>query len=360
MRGRACGGHRVRHVWGHTRFLFVASICLVATNTFSDEVIRRPLESGVFALGKDSGVYGLEVVGASRGVLAKYLAVESEGSAYAGRQSVFVPLNRLKAEAQRRVLLAVFERDAVTSDGWYHHTVFATETLWSVCALVTGNGQNYKQILGNPYNASLQSELDRGTTVLIPTAYLDRVMRQATPDRVPVPSDLREPTPDLASLDGALRYGSDKQGRFAAYTLKRGESLYTSVVARFTDYHENADILQACQLVATRSGIRDVTDIDTGREIRIPIDMLSSRYQPKGTAERDEYEKVMVEAKRLRNTVGRSQGLSGVVVILDAGHGGQDPGTRYTPGGLYEDEINYDITSRIKALLETETSATYI
>jgi len=354
-------GDLVLHVRGKTFFFLSALACALAPDVRADEVIRRPLESGVYAMGKDGLVFGLEVIaaqgGATQRVLAKYLAIESEWGAYRGRTGTFVPISRLKAEHQRRVLLAVFERDAVTAEGWYHQTAFGSETLWAVCALITGNGANHTQILADPYNGSLPATLPRGTTVLIPAKFLDKTMRQVTPDRVPAPSLFQEPAPDLASLDGALRYGKDGEGGYASYILKRGESLYTSVVARFTDFHENADILKACELVAARSRIRDVTDIDAGHEIRIPIDMLSSRYQPKGTAERDEFDKVMAEAQRFKSNPIRSQGLAGVVVILDPGHGGNDPGTQYSRGGLHEDEINYDIACRIKALLERETSA---
>lgn len=340
-------------------FLGVA-FCLSAT---ADEVVRRPLESGVYALGKDGNHFGLEVVaaqgGATQRVLAKYLAVESEWTAYRSRTSVFVPIARLKAEYQRKVLLSVFERDAVTAEGWYHQTVFGSETMVAICTLITGNGGNYSQVLGNSYNVNLPSTLPRGTTVLIPATFLDSVMRQVTPDRVPVPSLFSEPTAELAtlSLDGLLTYGRDGQGDYASYRIRKGESLYTSVVARFTDFRENADVLSACQLVAQRSGVRNVRDIDTGREIRIPVDMLSARYQPKGSAERVEYDQVLKEAERLRGNIGRTQNLAGVVVILDPGHGGNDPGTQFSRAGLHEDEINYDIMCRVKALLETETAA---
>lgn len=342
-------------------FFAGAAICLAVHTAHADEVIRRPLESGVYALGKEGGHFGLEVVaaqgGATQRVLAKYLAVESEWTAYRSRSSAFVPLSRLKAIYQRKVLLAVFERDAVNADGWYHQTVFGSETLWTICALVTGNGSNYSQVLGNPYNANLPATLPRGTTVLIPAAFLDKVMREITPDRVPVPTLFSEPVAELASLDGLLTYGRDAQGDYATYRIRKGESLYTSVVARFTDFRENADMLAACELVAKRSSINDVRDIDTGREIRIPADMLSARYQPKGSADRVEYEKVIQEAQRLRGNQGQSKNLAGIVVILDPGHGGADPGTQHTRSGLHEDEINYDIMCRIKALLETETAA---
>ncbi len=339
-------------------FFVGVAFCLAAP---ADEVVRRPLESGVYAMGKDGNYFGLEVVaaqgGATQHVLAKYLAVESEWLAYRSRTSVFVPITRLKAEYQRKVLLSVFERDAVTAEGWYHQTVFGSETVVAICTLITGNGSNYSQVLGNPYNANLPTKLPRGTTVLIPAAFLDKVMRQVTPDRVPAPSLFSEPAAELASLDGLLTYGRDGQGEYASYRIRKGESLYTSVVARFTDFRENADVLSACQLVAQRSGVRDVRDIDTGREIRIPVDMLSARYQPKGSADRVEYDQVIKEAERLRGNIGRTQNLAGVVVILDPGHGGNDPGTQFSRGGLHEDEINYDIMCRVKALLETETAA---
>jgi len=349
-------------VRGRIVAIFAAlAICLFTGVTQADEVIRRPLESGVYALGKDGGHFGLEVVaaqgGATQRVLAKYLAVESEWVAYRSRSSAFVPLARLKTEYQRKVLLAVFERDAVNAEGWYHQTVFGSETLVTICALITGNGSNYSQVLSHPQNAALPSALPRGTTVLIPAAFLDKVMREITPDRVPAPSLFSEPVAELASLDGLLTYGRDNQGDYATYKIRKGESLYTSVVARFTDFRENADVLSACELVAQRSNIGDVRDIDAGREIRIPVDMLSARYQPKGSAERTEYDQVIKEAERLRGNVGRSQNLAGIVVILDPGHGGNDPGAQYSRGGLHEDEINYDIMCRVKLLLETETAA---
>ena len=47
--------------------------------------------------------------------------------------------------------------------------------------------------------------------------------------------------------------------------------------------------------------------------------------------------------------------LDGVVVILDAGHGGCDHGAYH--GTLYEDEITYDIVNRIRRELESTTRA---
>lgn len=325
------------------------------------EVIRRPLEPGVYALGKDGRTLGLEVIlpagRGAQGILSKYLGIESEWIRYRNRLNSFVPLLDLKADYQRRVLLAVYEHDYVDERGWMHEAVFDEETLWSICALITGNGNNYKEVVAHPANRGIPTTLHRGDRVLIPEHVLDAVMREPTPERVPRVDLPEEPAIELASLEDGLRYGSDRDGEFAAYTLKRGETIYGSVVARFTDIRDNADMIQACELIASRSQITDMRDIDAGRVIRIPVELLADRYRPQGTPERERYEAVLREAKRLKGDQGRSKDLSDVVVILDPGHGGKDTGAKHSRSGLYEDEINYDIVCRIKALLEQDTGA---
>ncbi|MCH7909800.1 MAG: N-acetylmuramoyl-L-alanine amidase [Candidatus Hydrogenedentes bacterium] len=99
-------------------------------------------------------------------------------------------------------------------------------------------------------------------------------------------------------------------------------------------------------------------EIGAGQNVYIPLYMLSDRYLPKGSAGREAYEATIREAAKLRTTRARSVDLSDVVVILDPGHGGTDPGAQHRRAGLYEDEINYDIVARIVRLLEQETGAT--
>ncbi len=342
--------------------LFVSSLaCVFPQVADAAEVIRRPLETGVYALARDGGTVGLEVVltqsANAQRVLAKYLAVESDWTQYRGRLNSFVPIAKLKPAYQRRVLLAVFERDAVDAQGWWHQVIFSSESTSTLCALLTGNSANARTVAAHPANNNIAATLHRGDIILIPAAALQKGFGEATPDRMVPRAAIREPQVELASLSDGLRFASDAQGPYAAYTLKKGETLYTAVAVRFTDFHDNADVLQACERIAQRSGIRDVRDIDTGRTILIPLDMLSARYQPRGTADRDSYDASLVEAQRLKGGQGLSRDLSDVVVILDPGHGGGDPGARYTRGGLYEDEINYDIVCRIKLLLEQETGA---
>jgi N-acetylmuramoyl-L-alanine amidase len=155
-----------------------------------------------------------------------------------------------------------------------------------------------------------------------------------------------------------LTFRSRGRKEYAVYKLRPGEALYTSVVVRFTDFGENKDILAACEVIQKESGIADVHDMRAGTEVYIPVEMLSDRFKPANSPDRQEYEAIAQEAARLRGQVS-TRNLEGVVVILDPGHGGKDQGTSMVKNGyrLYEDEINYDIVCRIKKLLEAQTQA---
>jgi len=157
--------------------------------------------------------------------------------------------------------------------------------------------------------------------------------------------------------DATLIYGKDDQGEYAAYPIQRGEAVYTSVVVRFTDYRTNEDIHEACKQVLARSGITDPRKIEPGEHIRIPLDMLSDRYWPKGSTERSNFDSMRVEAERQREQMVESKNLEGVVVIIDPGHGGEDSGAVHAESGLYEDELNYDMACRLKEILETKSRA---
>lgn len=328
---------------------------LSQAGTTDVEVIRKEIEPGVMARVKHGRNLGLEVRppagDRARPFLQKYLASQSEWTTYRNRLSVFIPLDRLKPEAQRAVILLVYEGDVVDELGWTHTVIDDRETLWSLCEWVTGRGTNYKTVMADPHNRLRSAALHRGQTILIPAALLSAVMKRHTAPRY------AQSPPERDVLDGKLDYASDSRGEHAIYRLRKGETLFTDVGVRFTDFTGNKDILKACKVIAERSGIKDVRDIDAGQKIYIPISMLSDRYLPEGSTGREEYKASLREAERLKTNQARSAGLAGVVVILDPGHGGNDPGARHAPTGLYEDELNYDIVCRIRALLQSETGA---
>lgn len=302
---------------------------------------------------------------AAEAYLAALLADPDSWETYAGKGRVSIRFAYLAPAVQREALLALFKRDYVTEDGWVHTVRVAArgegqETLFNLCEWLTGNGFNQAEVA--KANGLTTTTLSEGQRIVVPRELLSEVMRTPTPERAPRPQ-LPEPVPALASLDEyghLLTYHEDAEGRYALYHLQEGDaSLYTPVVVRFTDYRDNEDILAACDVVQQRSRIRDVTDMETGQPVKIPLEMLAVRYLPADAPQRLEYEATLAEAERLRGQQGRARNLAGVVVILDAGHGGKDPGATspHRAFQLYEDEINYDIACRARDLLLRTTAA---
>lgn len=293
---------------------------------------------------------------AAKGFLERYLTDPALWTSYRNRAAVAIPFAQLNPKTQRSALEALFPEDYVDKAGWWHVAPAggeaSTDVLWALTEWLTGVGTNYKKVLADARNRGVSMPLPPGRRILIPSALLKEVMQTPTPARL-VPADMTAP----AAANGELEYSSDAEGAYAVYRLKKGEALYSAVVVRFTDFGENEEIRRACDVVQRRSGIRDVRRMCAGQRVLIPLEMLSDRYQPVGSEERAAYEAVQQEAQRLQADRVRTKDLDGVVVILDAGHGGRDHGAPIEKLALYEDEINYDIMCRIKTILERETRA---
>lgn len=356
---------------------------------------------------------------AARPFIGRLLVDPGEWTTYRNRMTVAIPLEKLNWATRRVIFLALFPYDYVDESGWWHITGIEGETRieeWdAVARWFTGTAENEPRIRQAAPNRPLKGSLQRHQRVLIPKDLLAAPMRKpaartaptpapspaptpvpapqpptpkaATPadaDR-PVPAEAPAPAPaetpvpppsDVESqaaqenregegetaeppviLPEDLVFQTDAQGPVAEYRIKPGEALYTAVVVRFTDIRDHRDILEACRVIQQRSGIRDVRDIAAGQRIRIPLDMLSDRFQPQGSERREAYEATVAEADRLRQQHVKSEDLSGIVVVLDPGHGGRDYGAAATASNLYEDEIAYDIACRLKGLLEARTQA---
>jgi N-acetylmuramoyl-L-alanine amidase len=162
------------------------------------------------------------------------------------------------------------------------------------------------------------------------------------------------PPPPVAEGAEELSYGSDRDGRYAIYRLKRGEALYSAVVVRYTGRVDVQDVNDLAAQIARRSGIAEVTNIPVGYKVRVPLDLLLPEYLPRDDERRLAWERQHAEIARYTN-VARSLDLQGVAVILDAGHGGRDIGASHN--GVWEHDYVYDIMCRIKVILETRTRA---
>ncbi len=282
-----------------------------------------------------------------------------------------IPAACLEESQRRAALAAIFPADTIESEGWRHQVGLPdaggrVETLWRVAEWFTGNGQNYRVL--REANGLRDESVEVGQQVLVPRELLRPVFAQLLPAataaaRVTATTShaAQEPAPStravlpIETASGDLGYGEDAQGQYALYRLRPGEALYSAVVVRFTGRLFAADVTPLAHDIARRSGIDDVTDIPVGFGVKIPFDLLSPEFLPSDHPRRREYEEgLQASARFAARTTARH--LEGVVVILDAGHGGRDVGA--STGGVWESLYVYDIMLRTKRLLEQRTGAT--
>jgi N-acetylmuramoyl-L-alanine amidase len=222
-----------------------------------------------------------------------------------------------------------------------------------LAALFTGHGQNYDKVMAE--NADLPEKLRVGDTWRIPRNLLSADLGGTSrgPDRSQ-PEDELDDEARVAAYRSLLAFGEDAEGNYAAYRMRKGEALYSSVVIRFTDRVDPKGVNELAARIANRNGITDVRGIQPGQLIKIPVTFLADPFQSEGSSALAEEREVRAEVRRtVRVEAGPK--LKGVRIILDAGHGGVDPGARVN--GLWESDFVYDIAMRVRRLLEQETDA---
>jgi N-acetylmuramoyl-L-alanine amidase len=272
-------------------------------------------------------------------VLAESIAIWNSGV-----DAVEVPLALLTPEYRRLALQSLFPRDRRDGDDWIHvaragELPTYDEGLWQVATWFTGRGETFRELMR--VNGLGSPELRAGQTVRIPAELLAPVFR-----------------PGLSSDGGHLEFASDERGPYAGYRLRRGEALYSSVVVRFTGRTSADDVIATAEQLRQRSDIRDLRDIPVGYLIKIPLDLLEPQYLPQGHPRRREAEVAQQELARAlasRPVQGTGDGLAGVLIIIDPGHGGRDLGTMNN--GIWEHDYVYDVSCRLKQMLEIETAA---
>lgn len=249
-----------------------------------------------------------------------------------------VPYALLLGEYKLRVMRGLFPNDEPRREGWYHVAPAGGrgQSLWQVAEHFTGDGRHFKAL--REQNQLGDDSVAPGQGVLIAGGLLLPIFAAMLP----------------AEPGAQLTYQSDASGELAVYRLKAGEALYSSVVVRFTGRTFAEDVNALAAEIAKLNGIHDVTDIPTGHPIRIPYDVLSPEFLPAGHPRRVEYERALSESAQYSNPI-RSAHLGGITVILDAGHGGADPGAM--KGEVWESLYVYDVMMRVKQLLENTTSA---
>ena len=279
-----------------------------------------------------------------------------------------VPLELLRPEIRLEAMRTVFPADVRTVDGWRHWVLDpfgGGEESWRWLATVFVGSADHSQDLAQYNPGQPRAGPQRGRPVVIPESLLLPVFRRVAPVVMPTPkapaSTPPSPVP-TGSLThraqpaaGLLEYGTDEFGSFAVYRLRRGEALYSAVVVRFTGQLLAKQVNETAMEIAARSGIVDVTDISVGYPVKIPFDLLLPEYLPADDPRRRAWVEERRELRQFLEVVDAAN-LSGVQIVLDAGHGGKDSGA--VSNGIWESTYAYDIMCRIKANLERHTRAT--
>ena len=273
----------------------------------------------------------------------------------AGTTEGWVAYENLSPEAKRWTLQAMFPEDDWRKDGVRHRVRWPElESVWLMAALFSGHGQNYDQV--QQANPKTPEKLRKGDVWIIPQALLS----------VDLGGDVRgvvvrgQPEDDLddedrvAAYRALLTFEEDPEGRFASYHLRKGEALYSSVVMRYSDRMDPKEVNDLALTIARRSGIQDVRGIQPGQRVKIPVEFLADPFQPEGSQALAEEREIREEVRRTPR-IEAGPKLSGVRIVLDAGHGGVDAGAM--ANGVWESDYVYDIAMRVRRILEQDTEA---
>jgi N-acetylmuramoyl-L-alanine amidase len=294
-------------------------------------------------------------------------------------KSIRVPYALLRPELQRDIISTLFPRDQRTADGWKHVVVGARgiegESLWNIAEWFTGDGANYSLI--RKANPSQGLSTRKGDVILIPKRLLtaafgggpeeENAPKTAAEVRKPaddatqraaadedVPEAAVAALPGQSSLTPSLLYERTAAEPYAVYRLQKGEALYSSVAIRFTGRVFAKDVGDVLDRIVKFNDIEDVARIPVDYPVRIPMDLLLPEFLPRDAPERLAQEATRRESAQVAKRT-RATGLAGVHVILDAGHGGTDPGMALDD--LWESAYVYDVACRLKKLLEKDSAA---
>ncbi len=275
-----------------------------------------------------------------------------------------IPIQCLDPAARPAVLLALFPDDGMGEEGWIHrvHPSDEGQTLEAIALWFAGDAGLADDLAET--NGITWAPLAAGSEVVIPTSVLLPELSKVqpppplTPPATALPAPPPAPRAPAAPVKvGLLTFAGQGSDAHAIYRLRRGEALYSSVVARFTGRLDPDDVTATAARIAQVSGIRDVTSIPVGFPVKIPRELILPEYLPEQDPAHVAMEASLAAAQRHQLTV-VARDLAGVTLILDAGHGGDDVGA--SRNGVHEDDYVYDIMCRIKALAEADTAASIL
>jgi len=286
------------------------------------------------------------------------------------------PLKVINGSIRSSALKAVFFKDKAGIGYWKHRVTFAWETTSMIAGLFTKEGIKAGHLVRYNKMRNKGNILKKGDVIKIPWKWISPEL------------SLRQ-----VSLKPPLKLKQDKLGKlYAHYQMKHGETLYSSVVIRFTGRLLNDEVNQVANKLLKLNNISNAKLIQSRQKIRIPLEWLSEEYlvsqtsdvsSEKGSTKKTKLKKTKLKKaikiksskavaskkklKRGKSTQKavaqktkskRKNNVHKIHVILDSGHGGRDPGasagSRKNKDIIYEDEVVYDISKRMSKLFKKQ------
>ena len=248
---------------------------------------------------------------------------------------VSIPFKALNNDIQSMVLQAIFSNDSSEEDGWAHRVKFPGETVSLIAGVFARSDISSGKLIQYNKLKDQGKKLKKGDTVMIPWKWVKESLHLR-------PISVRKP---LTMGDGVF------DSSYAYYQLKKGESLYSAVVVRFTGRTLAEDVNRMAKQLLKLNRIKNEHFIPVGTKLKIPIEWISEDYLiHKQTLAKEP----KAEEKPLRKPARRKD--QPIHIILDSGHGGIDPGavfgSKRNGYQIFEDETVYDISLRVAALLK--------
>ena len=273
---------------------------------------------------------------------------------YRNRYITF-PFKVINNVIRSSALKAIFFNDKADGDYWKHQVTYGWETTTLIAGLFTKKGIKSRHLVRYNKMRKKGNILKIGDVIKIPWKWI---------------------SPELAlrrvAVKPPLKLKQEASGKFFAhYRMKPGETLYSSVVIRFTGRLLNDEVNQVAKKILKLNNIPDAKLIQNRQNIKIPLEWLSEEYLGNQTNNEFSAKKAATSGKTSKTKksktkskksktriVAKKTNVHKIHVILDSGHGGGDPGTsggsRKNKDLIFEDEVVYDVSKRMSELLKKE------
>ena len=301
-----------------------------------------------------------------------------------------IPFWSLNDALQGAALKAMFPEDASGAGGWRHRVTYKWETVSLISGVFAKREIGARHLIRHNKLRNQGRSLKIGDVVEIPWDWLREGLELQ-------PLKVKEP----------LLVKADSKGRrFAAYKMSFGDTIYSSVVARFTGRLLHEEVDRMAKELLELNDINNARLIQTGQLVRFPLEWVSDEYLDLsgggGTvtvddnddevdheddeeelhikpppvpppapdvhlkkvvpqiaknsvkeAKKEEVKKAPIQKKQSKSKSSKNvvSTKDQIHIILDSGHGGADPGAvagdPKNGDKVYEDDVVYDIVQRM-------------